>query len=250
MNNSNILIAVCAIVFLISLPYCWDYIGEAGTYWLGSDELAVPFYDVGSVRNLLTAIALTSAAIMTPIGLLAFAVQQMTGGETINKVLSILTTSALLIFVVCQLILYNTWGGTGRHLGQTSLAIYSGTANCFVSLFVMYRFWEARRADSEYAPLFEKQLAIMCAGPVLYRAAYGLWFLILGHEFDGIWTQQSVLTLGYFLIPLLAIYVGSHIHRSRGLLPGIALVYSGIAIALIVLGLVGYHGSSVRPALV
>ena len=130
------------------------------------------------------------------------------------------------------------------------MAIHSGTTFCIVALFVIYRFFESRSARSTHGPLFEKQLVVICLGPFLYRVAYGLWFLILDHQYDGIWGQQVSLAFGSFLIPMLAIYVGTYLYGNRAMPRLHAVAISGGVLLLILIGLIGYNDSSVQPALV
>lgn len=250
MNSDKLLAIVCGVILCLAAPYCWEQLSGAFKYWTGSAQWSAPITGESETRNTLTATAMTAAGLMLPVALLAIGLNALTGNKSLASVLYYLAIVCLLGFVVAQLVLYNQWGGTGRHLGQTSMSIHAGTTFCVVALFVIYRFFESRSTDSVYRPLFEKQLVVMCLGPFLYRVAYGLWFLVLGHQSDGVWGQQVSLSFGSFLIPMLAIYVGTYIYGSQAIPRTHAVAISAAVLLLIVIGLVGYNGSEVQPALV
>jgi hypothetical protein len=250
MKSEKLIAVLCGGIMCLAIPLYWQQITSVADYWSAGQSAAPPFSADSDTKNKLIVGALCASTLMAPIALAGLALQGFEKFKMLSFVLSLLAIASLLCFVVCQLVLYNQYGGAGRHLGQTSMAIHSGTTFCIVSLFVIYRFFESRSASSSHGPLFEKQLVVMCLGPFLYRVAYGLWFLILGHESDGIWGQQVILAFGYFLFPMLAIYVGTYLYRMQAMPRSHAMAISGAILLLILIGLVGYNGSDVQPALV
>lgn len=237
-------------VLLVSVPFCWEQLATAMNYWAGDQTPGAPFAAEDTFRNGLTACALAASGLMIPFALFAITLQRLTKARVLGAVFYVCAILSLLTVVACLLVLYNTYGGTERHLGQTALAIHSGTTFCIVSLFVLYRFLEAVKTKNSHQALFSLQLVALCLAPFFYRVAYGNWFLLLGHEFDGRWVQQVSLSFGSFLLPLLAIYVGASIYKQRELPPRNGIVCIGLVLAIIAVGLMGYGASSIQPSLI
>ena len=250
MPRNTVVALLCIAVLSIAAPLCWEQLDTAIRFWLNGPPSTTPFSAESNFRNQMVAVALTTAGLMTPIGLLAVAVRNLHGPTVLQTLLDGLAVLCLIGFVGSQMLLYNQFGGTLRHLGQTSMAIHSGTAFCFVSMFVIYRMFESRMSGGVHRSMFELQLGVMCCGPVLYRVAYGLWFTIAGHAYDGLWLQQILLSFGFFLLPLLLIYIGSSVYRGRTMVMPQTLVVSGLILAAIIIGLRGHDGSSIQPEFV
>jgi hypothetical protein len=215
MPRQKVIAGLCMAIFCVAAPFCREQLCAAAGFWADGRTSTAPFSAEGGLSNQLVAVALAAAELMTPIGLLTLATRNLDGPRRIQRVIDALTIFCMMGFIGSQMLLYNQFGGTLRHLEQTSMAIHSGTTFSFVSMFIIYRLFEARIVGSVHQSMFEMQLIVMCCGRVLYRVFYGLWLAIAGPTADGHWNQQALMSFGFFVLSLLLIYIGSNVFQGR-----------------------------------
>ncbi len=232
---------------LLASPYMLELI-SAGLQWLGGNESYKAFTEGESLRNTNVGFNLVFAALMMLAGCLMQITRVLMPNSGIaTRGLQTLTGWIVTLFATGYLIFQSFFISTGEHLGLMGLSIHSGSAYCIVAYFVVYRFFESRsKGDALYEEMFRNQLFVLAVGPFMFQVAYGIWFALLGHGADGTYTQQLIITFGYYLLPLLGIYSYSTLLKSESGNTG--FIIAVVCLALIVLGTFGYAGSSVQPA--
>ncbi len=126
MKSEKLIAVLCGGIICLAVPLYWQQITSVANYWSAGQSAALPFSAESDTRNTLIVGALCASTLMAPIALAALALQGFEKLRKLSFVLYLLAIASLLCFVVCQLVLYNQYGGAGRHLGQIAMAIHSG----------------------------------------------------------------------------------------------------------------------------
>ena len=142
------------VVLYLSQSTWVQYLSAAVHYWLSGavdyaafttpDAYMFPVNGDDTHYQNIIAILLLSSGVLMPLAMLAVAADAIWG--TVNNLATMLyriTAYSLFLFALSYLVLHMFYGGTGQTLGQTALAIYSGSAYSIISMFIIYRLLES-----------------------------------------------------------------------------------------------------------
>ena len=259
-----VLLTLPVLILVLAYPFLFEKANAALAFWAQGDLEYKAFLRNSAASDTLVGIELICVVIMgflAPTALLLRAVEPaLTGKEqpSWSRILFRISALNLLLFSACYLILQMFFASVGLIVGQEAMAIHSGSAFCIVSLFVIYRYFEAihHGADAD-EKLFSLQLAVLALSPWLYQVAYGLWVSLVSSTLDGNFAEQLTVSFGHFLLPLLVLYVYDSLHRSDSQhrnspkQPGFGIsIFIIIAIAALFIGTSGYEASSIQAAII
>ncbi len=243
--------SIALIALLLSMIEHFQLGSFALQYWLSGDS-SYAFFNGDGFHDGLLALTIFLSGILGIVAPLMLMVRAMLPGIAVK--VEILAALLLCVFAISYMVFQGYYFSNRNQLGTIGLGLHSGSAYGLVALLVVYRYFESLfQHHSLNRQLFTIQISILALSPWLYQVGYGLWFLVLGHAYDGIYPQQLLISFGHYLLPMAVAYAYITLIVKDGDLDNslfsIDWLLAAIAVCFMVLGLMGYHGSSVQPSI-